>query len=104
MDAVKRLLWWLVAGSAGGYNRAKIIHLLRERPYNANQLTEALGLDYKTVRHHIDVLEKNNLISSMGDKYGRMYTVSVLLEDNFSVFDGIWAQIGKNGLKGKKDR
>jgi hypothetical protein len=28
-------------------NRARIIRALKDRPYNANQLTEVLGLDYK---------------------------------------------------------
>jgi len=104
MDAVKRLLWWLIAGSVGGVNRAKIIHLLKERPYNANQLTEELKLDYKTIRHHLEILEKNNLITTIGSGYGKMYSLSSMLEENFAVFDEIWAQIGKNGLKGKKNR
>jgi DNA-binding transcriptional ArsR family regulator len=104
MDAVKRLLWWLIAGSVGGVNRARIIQKLKERPCNANQLTEALKLDYKTVRHHIEVLEKNNLVTSTGQKYSKMYFLSALLEENFSSFSEIWAQIGKKDLKGKKDR
>jgi predicted transcriptional regulator len=54
----KRLLWYLFAGSKGGNNRIKIIDLLKERPYNINQLSEALALDYKAIRHHITVLEK----------------------------------------------
>jgi DNA-binding transcriptional ArsR family regulator len=55
---VKRLLWYLFAGSKGGDNRIKIIDLLKERPYNINQLAEALDLDYKAIKHHITVLEK----------------------------------------------
>ena len=49
----KRLLWFLFAGSRGGDNRMKIIDLLKERPYNINQLSESLGLDYKAIQHHI---------------------------------------------------
>ena len=104
MDAVKRLLWWLIAGSVGGLNRAKIIHLLKEHPYNANQITEELKLDYKTVRHHIEVLEKNNLITSIGSGYGKMYCLSPLLDENFQVFSDIWDEIGKNDIKGAKNR
>nr|MDP8941577.1 winged helix-turn-helix domain-containing protein [Thermoproteota archaeon] len=52
----KRLLWYLFAGSKGGDNRIKIIELLKERPYNMNQLAEKLNLDYKAIKHHIAVL------------------------------------------------
>ncbi len=52
----KRLLWWLIAGTRGGVNRARIILALHDLPSNANQLAEHLGLDYKTIRHHLDVL------------------------------------------------
>ena len=95
MKAIERLLWWLVAGSVGGLNRGRIINILKERPFNANQLTEQLGLDYKTVRHHLETLEKNGMIITIGDGYGKMYTFSPLLEENLQVFDGIWARIGK---------
>jgi len=67
--SVKRLLWFLFAGSRGGDNRIRIIDLLKEHPYNINQLAEALRLDYKAVQHHITVLEKNNIINKMGEKY-----------------------------------
>ncbi len=46
---MKQILWWLIAGSKGGINRARIIMALKKRPYNANQLTQLFGLDYKTV-------------------------------------------------------
>jgi DNA-binding transcriptional ArsR family regulator len=95
MKAIERLLWWLIAGSAGGLNRGRIINILKERPFNANQLTEQLGLDYKTVRHHLEMLEKNGLIIPIGDGYGKMYGLSPLLEENFYFFEGIWARIGK---------
>ena len=66
----KRLLWYIFAGSKGGINRAKIIDLLKEHPYNMNQLAEALILDYKAIQHHISVLEKNNMVSKMGENMG----------------------------------
>ena len=99
MRAVKRLLWWLLAGSTGGLNRARIINALDERPYNANQLTEKLKLDYKTVRHHLEVLEENDMITASGKKYAKMYFISPLLEENMEVFSSIWEQIGKNENK-----
>lgn len=39
---MRKLLWWLIAGSTGGPNRAKIIMTLHERPSNAHQLSEKL--------------------------------------------------------------
>jgi DNA-binding transcriptional ArsR family regulator len=84
--STKRLLWYLFAGSRGGENRTRIIDVLKERPLNINQLSERLGLDYKAVQHHISVLEKNNLLSRMGEKYGVVYFVSTYLESNFDVY------------------
>ena len=91
---MKKLLWWLIAGSKGGINRARMIHTLNERPYNANQLAEVLELDYKTVRHHLKVLEKNSAIISQGDKYGAIYFLTSIMEENYEVFEEIWSQIG----------
>ena len=68
---MKRLLWWLLAGSRGGTNRVVVIRALKERPYNAHQLAEALHLDYKTVRHHLKVLAENNVVVASGkEQYG----------------------------------
>ncbi|HOQ18614.1 MULTISPECIES: winged helix-turn-helix domain-containing protein [Methanothermobacter] len=90
---MKRLLWWLLAGTRGGHNRGRIIRMLHERPYNNNQLAEALGLDYKTVQHHLRVLEKNKIIVSSGERYGKMYFLSDVMEDNYPLFEEIWSRI-----------
>ena len=88
-----RLLWYLFAGSKGGDNRIKIIELLKERPYNMNQLAEKLNLDYKAIQHHIAVLEKNNIISRMGEKYGELYFISSYEEANIDAFKEITSKI-----------
>jgi len=92
---MKQLMWWLIAGMKGGINRAEIIRMLHDRPYNAHQLAEELNLDYKTVRHHIKVLEKNNLVKSGEEKYGKMYFLSSVMEENYDVFLEIWEKIGE---------
>ncbi|MCE5214257.1 MAG: winged helix-turn-helix domain-containing protein [Methanobacterium sp.] len=92
---MRRLLWHIIAGTKGGYNRARIIKNLEERPYNAHQLAELLDLDYKTVRHHIKVLEKNKLIVSSGDSYANMYFLSEQLNKNLDSFNEIWEKIEK---------
>lgn len=95
MHGVKRLLWWLLAGSAGGFNRGRILEELFNQPHNANDLSKVLKLDYKTIRHHLEVLDKNNLITYTGKGYGQMYFPSDLLEENKELFSEIWSKIGK---------
>ena len=69
-------LWYVLSGTRGGANRARILRAVDERPRNANQLAEALELDYKTIRHHLDVLADNNVITDSGDDYGKVYLPS----------------------------
>ncbi len=93
--SLKYLLGWLIAGTRGGPTRARIIEALKETPQNANQLATLLKMDYKTMRHHLEVLEKNRIITSMGDRYGATYFLSQTLEDNYGVFEEIVKKIGK---------
>lgn len=91
---MKKLLWWLIAGTRGGNNRARIIKELDDRPYNAHQLAENLKLDYKTVRHHIKVLEENNVITATGKKrYGTIYFLSNQMLANYDIFMDIWKNL-----------
>ncbi len=87
---MKKILWEILAGSKGGTNRARIIDILKTRPYNANQLSERLSLNYKTIKYHIDVLEKNGIITSTSKGYGALYFLSDEMEDNFAAFLEIW--------------
>ena len=91
----KRLLWFVFAGSKGGLNRIRLISTIRKTPLNANQLAKELGLDYKAIQHHVNVLEKNNLITRMGDKYGVTYFISTFLEVNLESFDEIVTKLEK---------
>jgi len=93
--SLKYLLGWLIAGTRGGPTRAKIIKTLKETPQNANQLATALKMDYKTMRHHLEILEKNKLIISVGDRYGATYFLSQTMEDNYVLFEEIMQKIGK---------
>ncbi|TXT54661.1 MAG: Regulatory protein ArsR [Candidatus Thorarchaeota archaeon] len=90
---MKRILWWLIAGTRGGVNRARIIMTLNERPYNANQLTELLDLDYKTIRHHLEVLMDNGVIVSQGNGYGTLYFLTRDMEASYEQFESIWNQV-----------
>lgn len=90
---MKKVLWWLILGTRGGINRAKIIKKLKERPYNAHQLAEELNVNYRTIRHHIKILEDSDVVKSAGEKYGKMYFLSEDMEKNYNDFETIWAQI-----------
>ena len=92
----KRLLWFLFTGSRGGLNRLKLILTIREKPLNANQLAKELGLDYKAIQHHINVLLKNNIITRIGEKYGVVYFISPFLEANMETFDEIVNKLDKS--------
>jgi DNA-binding transcriptional ArsR family regulator len=92
---LKYLLGWLIAGTRGGLTRAKIIKALKETPQNANQLANLLGMDYRTIRHHLEVLEKNKIITSMGEGYGTTYFLSQMMEENYALFEEILNKIWK---------
>ena len=53
------LLWQMLAGTRGGYTRGSILNMLADKPYNTNQLAEALNIDYQTTSHHLDILANN---------------------------------------------
>ncbi len=93
---MKNLLWYLIAGTKGGETRGKIIDFLKNKPSNANRIAEMLKLDYKTVRHHLEVLEKNNIIVAVNKGgYGAVYFLSELMQSNIQIFNEIWEQFGK---------
>ena len=98
-DYMEGLIWWLIAGTKGGINRARIINELNFRPYNINQIANNLNLDYKTVKHHMDVLIKNNIVESSGEEqYGTVYMLSTIMKENFDDFKRIWKEL-KTGEK-----
>ena len=93
----KGLFWYLFVGTRGGQNRVRIISQLRNKPSNKNQLAQDLGIDYKGIEHHMKTLEKNNLVTKIGTKYGATFFVSQLFEEGEAVFDEIVAKLKKVG-------
>lgn len=69
--------------------RARVINELRVQPGNMNQLAKRLGVEYRTIQHHIDVLKKNSLVNSAGDHYGLTYFLTPWLLAHIQVFDEI---------------
>ena len=92
---LKYLLGWLIAGTRGGPTRARIIETLKETPQNANQLATVLKMDYRTIRHHLKVLEKNRIITTAGEGYGTTYFLSPVLEENYVLFEEIVKRMWK---------
>ena len=93
---MKQVLWYVLAGTRGGYSRIKIIEALIERPYNANQLSEKLEMDYRTIRHHLKVLTDNNILARpAGDAYGSMYFLSGMMEKHIGTFEDIRGNVVK---------
>jgi len=98
-ESIERLLWWLIAGTKGGQTRATIISALHDMPGNPNQLADKLTLDYKTIRHHLEVLGKNGMISIIGQGYGATYVLSSELMESYDKFEEIWSKIGESKKK-----
>ena len=78
----RKLLLYLFTSTRGGFTRLRIIMHLLDQPYNTHQLAKVLDLDYKAVQHHMKVLQKNNMVSKIGEKYGAIFHLSNFLEIN----------------------
>ena len=83
----RKLLDYLFTSTRGGFTRLRIIMTLLDQPNNTHRLAQELDLDYKAVQHHMKVLEKNNMVSKIGEKYGAIYHLSTFLEVNISALD-----------------
>jgi PAS domain S-box-containing protein len=86
MASIKQILSQIILGQKGGEKRAKIIEILKERPYNINQMADDLNLNYRTIRHHVDILVESGLIApSTGNRYGDVYFLTPLMEENYQM-------------------
>jgi len=90
MDTV---LWQTLAGTRGGPNRARVLRALDEQPRNANQLAEDLDLAYNTIRHHLDVLEDNGVVTSSDASYGVIYLPSERAQNHWDTVEQILSQV-----------
>jgi len=94
-DRLRRVLLYLISATRGGPVRGVIIAALKDEPMNANQLAQRLGHDYSTIKHHLDVLMENKLVEPVGGRYGQLYFLSSVLQENYADFLEILGKIGK---------
>ena len=74
MDYQKTLIRWniwnikdkellnLIVGRKGGKTTIKIIDKILEKPKNKNQIANELGLDYKTICYHINIMTEHDYL------------------------------------------
>lgn len=93
------VLWYVFLGSRGGENRANIMRLLLRHPYNAHQLCKELSVDYKTILHHLRVLEENRFVVAITDKrYSKAFSVTPEFLAVEEEFGEIWEQFGNKPI------
>ena len=79
----------LLIGRKGGRTTIRIIDQLLTRPYNMNQLSKILKLDYKTIKYHMHLILKLNLVEGDGEKYGSLFFPSKKFLNNLNEYEQI---------------
>jgi DNA-binding transcriptional ArsR family regulator len=98
-SASRSLLWYLLVGTRGGPNRYRILEALRSDPHNANQLADVLQIDYRTIRHHLQLLERSGLVQR---PVGRGYAAPYELTPDIAIhFEEIRA-VREHGTHGRR--
>lgn len=87
------VLWYMLTGSRGGPNRIRIIQSLNDRPRNANQLANDLGLDYTTIRHHLDVLVDHGVVKKTDQDYGAIYMLTEQATNHWEIIEEITEKV-----------
>lgn len=59
---------------------------------NTNQLSNDLELNYKTVQHHLEVLEENDVVTTRGDDYGKLYFLTDRMTNNLDILEEVVEQ------------
>lgn len=75
--------------------RIRLLRVISAKPLNANQLAKELGVDYTTVRHHLDILVKNGVLQAVGEKYGTIFYLSKSFAENSGLVREILDESGK---------
>jgi len=103
MKSMERLFFWLLEGTKGGPTRVFLLSILEKKPMNLNQLAQASDLDYKTVEHHMGLLEKNYLVERTGTGYGSIFFVSEQVLNEKKIAEMIEKVRGENDGRKRKN-
>lgn len=90
---MEKALWYLLTATRGGENRVRVLRALSERPKNANELATELDLDYKTIRHHLDMLDDHGVIETSDEQYAKLHFLTDSFERNRETFEEIAATV-----------
>lgn len=93
----KLILWSIVGATRGGPNRARILNILITESLNSHQIAKKLNLDHKTIRHHLKILVKNDLIrKSSEESYGATYVLTSIMQQNIEILKEIVIKMRDN--------
>lgn len=88
----------LLLGRKGGRTTVRIIDQILEHPYNTNQLSNELNLDYNTIKYHINLILKSDLVMQGEVKYGGLFYPTDKLINNLNEYEDIKEYLNKNGM------
>ncbi|WP_224447137.1 winged helix-turn-helix domain-containing protein [Haloprofundus salilacus] len=89
---MESILWYVLTSTRGGDNRLRLLVAADEEARNANQFAADLGLDYKTVRHHLDVLVENDILEPLTEGYGARYRPTDRVRHHWETVEKILAE------------
>ncbi|MEW5997094.1 MAG: winged helix-turn-helix domain-containing protein [Candidatus Micrarchaeota archaeon] len=100
MDSKTRLLYWLLNASKGGPTRVRILKVLGSTPMNTRKLAQELGMDYKSVQAHVELLVENEIIYTPKQGYGSVYFISPEWDGN----EFLRKVLGEDDGKGRRKK
>ena len=85
---INKLFYQLFKADNGENGRVNIMKALLEAPMNLNQLAKKLDVNYRTVKHHVDILVKEEMLSveKRRGRYGSLYFPSNLFKSHIKLF------------------
>ena len=71
----------------------KITHRVEEFYGLVDRMADELGMDYTTIRHHLDVLQDNDIVQKQGGDYGAVYLPSSRVRTHWDTVEQILEQV-----------